>query len=263
MDQVKPKMSRERPRDSREFDTSSLGDHHAAILHRDYSAHFWRWSFARRFVSMKDNVLEVGCGPEWPLAKILTGGIQRLVNSYVGVDLNKVKPTNSQRIAVLGEFDFVRRWRELEFDGGYDVIVHYEVIEHMKVVHGRALLKACHALLRSEGIMLMSTPCYDGVRHAANHIHEYDVDELRRYVEAAGFDVLNRFGTFMDIKHIGKELPTLPADCNLQPENLRKAVQIVKQRLEQYFDNDAISCIFAPLYPDTARNNLWVCQKKK
>jgi len=31
--------------------------------------------------------------------------------------------------------------------------------------------------------------------------------------------------------------------------------------LSDYFDNDAISNIFGPLYPDHARNNLWVCRR--
>lgn len=101
----------------------------------------------------------------------------------------------------------------------------------------------------------MSTPVYDGVRHAANHIHEYMVPELQKAVEKAGFKVERRFGTFMDIKHIGKNV--------LKNESLTKAIALVKDHLEEYFDNDAISNIFGPLYPDHSRNNLWICRKPK
>ena len=67
--------SKEVNRDSRDYDTTQLHEAgHGRTLHRDYSAHFFRWSFARRFVSVKDNVLEVGCGEDKPLSKILTGG---------------------------------------------------------------------------------------------------------------------------------------------------------------------------------------------
>lgn len=256
-------ITRSISRDERDFDTTQLKlSGHGRTLHRDYSAHFWRWSFARNFIGPKDDVLEIGCGEEKPLSKILTGGAAARVNKYVGVDLNKLKPSNSQRLTFHGEFDFTKRHKELLKDNpdGFDVVVHYEVIEHMKVIHGRKMLKACLASLKPGGIMLMSTPVYDGKRHAANHIHEYYVDELQKEVEKAGFVVERRFGTFMDIKHIGKVNPTSP-DGEYDDNEIGAAIKIVRHYLGQYFDNDAISNIFGPLYPDHSRNNLWVCRK--
>lgn len=251
---------REKNRDDRDYDTTQLKEAgHGRTLHRDYSAHFFRWSFARRFISVKDNVLEIGCGEDRPLSKILTGGAAAHVNKYVGVDLNKLKSSNSQRLTFLGEFNFVEQYKELAKkglvpDNGFDVIVHFEVIEHMKVEHGTKMLKACNELLAPNGTMLMSTPCYDGVRHAANHIHEYTVEELEALVSKCGFRIDNRFGTFMDIKGIGKCEPTL--SCS------NDAVKEVYKALSAYYDNDALSCFFAPLYANDARNNLWVLKKK-
>lgn len=258
--------SREVVRDQRDYDTTQLREAgHGRTLHRDYSGHFWRWSFARRFITAKDNVLEVGCGEDRPLSKILTGGAAGHVNRYVGVDLNKLKPSGSQRLDFHGEFNFNDRYKELlkgEFKDGFDVVVHYEVIEHMKVEHGTKLLKAAFACLKPGGVMLMSTPCYDGVRHAANHIHEYTVPELQKATEKAGFEVERRFGVFMDIKHIGKQAPEAAGStAGIYTGEMHQAVKLVRKGLEEYFDNDAISCIFAPLYPDHARNNLWVCRK--
>lgn len=267
--------TREVARDSREYDTTQLhAAGHGKTLHRDYSAHFFRWSFARRFIGAKDHVLEIGCGEDKPLSKILTGGAAAHVNTYVGVDLNKLKPSNSQRLTFHGEFNFVDRHKELinpksSLPGarqeGFDVVVHYEVIEHMTVANGAKLLKACFTCLKPGGIMLMSTPCYDGVRHAANHIHEYTVPELQKATEKAGFKVENRFGTFMDIKHIGKAAPGhVPHGVNMpDATQFSKQVANVRTALSQYFDNDAISNIFGCLYPDHARNNLWVCRRPK
>lgn len=255
---------REKTRDTRDYDTTQLRESsHGRSLHRDYSAHFWRWSFARRFITAKHDVLEIGCGEDRPLSKILVGGAAAHVNTYVGVDLNKLKPTSNQRLTFHGEFNFVDRHKELlkAKPEGFDIVVHFEVIEHMKVEHGAKLLKACHAVLKKGGVMLMSTPCYDGKRHAANHIHEYTVPELQRAAEKAGFVVEQRFGTFMDIKHIGKIDPTMN-DMGAHPNEMGKAVKIIRRGLEKYYDNDAISCIFAPLYPDHSRNNLWICRKK-
>jgi 2-polyprenyl-3-methyl-5-hydroxy-6-metoxy-1,4-benzoquinol methylase len=239
-------------RDQRDYDTTQLHEAgHGKTLHRDYSAHFFRWSFARRFIKPTDNVLEIGCGEDRPLSKILTGGAAARVNTYVGVDLNKLKPSGSQRLTFHGEFNFVERYKELlkAQPKGFDVVVHLEVIEHMKVQHGASLLKACLASLKPGGVMLMSTPCYDGKRHAANHIHEYTVPELQKATERAGFKVERRFGTFMDIKHIKKDK--------------REGVAAVAAMLSEYFDSDAISNIFGPLFPDHARNNLWICRKPK
>lgn len=251
---------REKTRDEREFDTTQLHmAGHGRTLHRDYSAHFFRWSFARRFITAKDNVLEVGCGEDKPLSKILTGGAAAHVNTYVGVDLNKLKESNSQRLTFIGEFNFVRDYKKVPAPtGGFDVIVHFEVIEHMAVPHGAKMLKACYDLLKPGGVMLMSTPCYDGRRHAANHIHEYTVPELQKAVEKAKFTVERRFGTFMDIKHLKSAKSIEAAGCVVDPA----AVLEVKNALGDYFDNDAISNIFGPLFPDEARNNLWVCRKE-
>lgn len=248
--------TKEISRDTREYDTTQLhATGHGSTLHRDYTAHFFRWSFARRHITNKSDVLEIGCGEEKPLSRILTGGAAAHVNTYIGVDINKLKPSNSQRLTFLGEFNFVERANELKKmrPDGFDVIVHFEVIEHMRVDLGAKMLKKCYELLKPGGKMLMSTPCYDGRRHAANHIHEYTVPELAEAVKKAGFkNEPQRFGTFMDIKHIGKVEPTGAS---------MKAVAEVRKALEQYFDSDAISNFFGPLYPDHARNNLWICTK--
>ena len=106
--------SREVSRDERDYDTTQLHmAGHGRTLHRDYSAHFFRWSFARRFITREDDVLEVGCGEEKPLSKILTGGTAPCVKNYVGVDLNKLKPSNAKRLTFHGEFNFVERYKEL------------------------------------------------------------------------------------------------------------------------------------------------------
>ena len=247
--------TKEVSRDTRDYDTTQLHEAgHGRTLHRDYSAHFFRWSFARRFVSAKDHVLEVGCGEDKPLSKILTGGAAAHVASYVGVDMNKLKPSNSQRLKFLGEFNFVERWKEVQAlrPEGYDVVVSMEVIEHVNSKFHLKFMKAIYDVLKPGGRALISTPAYDGVRMAANHIYELTVDELNSLSRKAGFKVTRRFGTFTDIKHIGK---TETDRCST------KAVAEVRKALAEYFDNDAISNIFGPLYPEHARNNLWVLEK--
>jgi 2-polyprenyl-3-methyl-5-hydroxy-6-metoxy-1,4-benzoquinol methylase len=248
-------------RDARDFDTTQLHEAgHGRTLHRDYSAHFFRWSFARRYIKATDTVLEIGCGQDKPLSKILTGGAAASVGKYVGVDLNKLKPSSSQRLTFIGEFNFIERFKELLklHPEGYDVIVCMEVIEHFHSRFMPAFIKAVSACLKPGGKLLLSTPVYDGKRMAANHINEMDVPTLQAHIEKGRLKVARRFGTFMDIKHIGKVEPQVPGMDN---KKLLEAIKLTRQGLEQYFDNDAISNIFGCLYPDNARNNLWVVEK--
>jgi len=248
-------MTKQIQRDARDYDKTQLRETgHGNSLHRDYSAHFFRWSFARRYIRPSDSVLEVGCGQDLPLYKILTGGAARNVDTYLGVDLNKLKAVSKNKNNFFGEFNFVEDYAKVKAfkPEGFDVLVTFEVIEHMRVDLGAQMLSACFECLKPGGTMLISTPCYDGVRHAVNHIHEYTVPELQDYLIKAGFVVNARYGTFMDIKHFKQQL---------LDDNVQSAVDTLMPLLSKYFDSNAVSNIFAPLYPDHSRNNLWVCHK--
>lgn len=263
------KDAKEKSRDDRDYDTTSLSpeSHHGKNLHRDYTAHFFRWSYARRFIKPTDNVLEVGCGEGRPLYRILATNQLQLFNHYVGVDLNQLPAWQVKRAEFFGGFNYSADWKKLinkirpetramlAASGGFDVAINMEVIEHMKPEHGAQLLKGIFAQLRPGGVLLLSTPCYDGKRHAANHIHEYTVPELQKAIEKAGFTVERRFGTFMDVRHLK------PATVKEALPDIATSISRAVAELEAYFDRDAISNFFAPLLPDHARNNLWVCRK--
>jgi hypothetical protein len=126
--------------------------------------------------------------------------------------------------------------------------VCFEVIEHMTTEHGLGLLRGLYSALEAGGHAFISTPCYDGRRHAKNHIHEYTVPELREVIEKAGFAVIKRIGTFADIKEIRTD----------------RLAHDIMNKLGVYYDNDALSCMLAPaIDPDKARNNFWVLKKEK
>jgi 2-polyprenyl-3-methyl-5-hydroxy-6-metoxy-1,4-benzoquinol methylase len=199
-------------------------------------------------------VLDIGCGQDKPLLGILRGGPSVNVKKYVGVDLNKIRPSEDSKADFYGEFNFVERWKELKVHAPFDVVVNLEVIEHMNVKHGAEFLKGIRELLKPGGLMILSTPCYDGVHHAANHIHEYTVPELQALLEKSKFKVCKRYGTFIDIKHYRKPQGKVP------PETAATVLKMTAL-LEDYLDNDALSCFFAPLFPDHARNNLWLCSR--
>ena len=256
-------MKREKNRDDRNYDTTQLRfSSHGQSLHRDYSAHFFRWCFAKRICKATSNVLDIGCGQETPLLRILTGGAARSCNVYVGCDLNRLRETKSQNCYLFGKFNFVERAGELieKFPDKFDMITHFEVFEHMLPVHGLKMLDNCKSLLSENGVMIMSTPCYDGKHHAANHIHEYDNDELKQAIELSGFQIEKRFGTFMNIRDIGKDHGRFDTDPAAE---LQEPITKLFEMLSAYYSNDALSCFFAPIYPDRSRNNIWICKHKK
>lgn len=235
--------------DPREFDTTSCTQNsHGTRVHRDYAAHFFRWGFAHRYIRMGMKVMDVGCGVDQPLPRILTDKMSHVPKLYVGVDFD---PRIKQRwqfawLKVQGGFDFTRKWKTLAKDGPFDVIMNFEVIEHMHKASGRKLLAGMHGLLKEGGKVLLSTPCYDGRRMAQNHIHEYTIPELQKEIVKAGFEIVARYGTFMDVKELKKA---------------NAIHQAVAKELRGYYGDEVLSCFLAPLYPDQCRNNLWVLTK--
>lgn len=251
-------------RGEREFDSSSLRESsHGRYVHRDYAAHWFRWQHALRFVKAGMRVLDVGCGPDQMMTKVLCASQSHVPDLWVGVDVQKL-PRKSQ-IAwarVLDEFDVTRRWGELLRDncgvwacqahkapGPFDVITCFEVIEHMPVDRGRALLKALKALVKPDGVILLSTPVYNGNHMAANHIHEYGFDELAAEIKRAGLTIDRVVGTFMTSQAI-KRVAT-PAQRAL-----------VEELHAKWYAWDILANFLAPLYPEASSNCCWVLRKE-
>ena len=228
-------------RDNRDYDLTRMNLKRAKDnLNRDYSASFFRYSFARKFFSIHDNILEIGCGYNTPLARLIKSHSYQLVNTYTGVDMCPLEELHSNNIFLRGEFNFVERWKELA-NIKYETIIRLEVIEHMRVEFGTKLLKACRELIEPDGIMLFSTPIWNGKTQSPNHVHEYTIIELEALVKSVGFKVHERFGTQINIR------------------TLKQHFDIPKAMLK-YFDNNALSCIFAPMFPELSKCVFWTCK---
>jgi len=161
---------------------------------------------------------------------------------YNGIDLNK-QPEGSicpSWASIWWEFDFIADFIELK--GPYDTITCFEVIEHMEVEDGHTLLTNIRALMDQRSTLYLSTPVFNGAA-AVNHIHEYEIEELQNLIEEAGLKVKKRWGTFASKPEIVKAMSD-------------EEVSIF-ERLGQYYSGEVMSIMFAPLYPDFSRNNLW------
>lgn len=235
---------------NREFDRTSLHAHVQGYqVHRDYASHFFRWGWvSRKFIDPSKRVLDIGCGPDAALVRVLSYKANGIPRSYVGVDLNRLDPDKMPGFkwcTFRGNFNFAKQWKKL--GGEFEVIVCLEVAEHMNMKAMRQMLRGALQMLAPGGVMLLSTPVFNG-KMAVNHINEMTVATLQKELEKAGWQVNKRYGTFMS-------------------DGDRKRVATPEQnelveKLKEYYSTDVLSCFLAPLYPDASRNNLWLLSKQ-
>lgn len=235
-------------RGARRFDQSQLKESsHGNYVHRDYAAHWFRWGFAARFCKKGARVLDIGCGQDMPLPKILNYSSFRLPELYVGLDLNPIpKHRNYHWGRVHEKFNFVEDYKKLlkEYPKRFTVITCFEVIEHMGVEDGQRLLRGIKAHLADDGLALLSTPVYNGKHMAAAHIHEYRYEELRKAILRAGLGIERVHGTFMSAADVKKAAT---------PEELA-----VIKPLTEYYSWDVLANFLAPNHPEAADNCCWI-----
>lgn len=247
----------------KEVDTTFLSLDHASergFIHRDYLAHCLRWSHVAKFLNAGGlyktaHVLDVGCGRETPLPKLLySSRLTHTTGSYTGVDVGPIlepksinTTTGKFRMELHPKTDF------LKFTGrkdGYNVIVSFEVMEHVEPHHTSMLLRRIREKLAVGGTAFVSTPCYDQKTGAAdNHVNEMSFQAFKALVELAGFTVVDVWGTFASQRDYKKELGKNGLD-----------IQDVFDKLNEYYDSNVLACLFAPLFPELARNCIWKLQ---
>ena len=80
-------------------------------------------------------------------------------------------------------------------------------------------------------------------------IQEFNHKELEKLIKEAGFNIINKYGTFASIR----DYKPLMNEWQLNMYN----------GLKDYFDANLLSNIMAPFFPEQSRNTLWVFEKKK
>lgn len=244
-----PRQSNKVVDEDRRFDRTALTETSRGDgVSRDYAAHFFRWGFTDNFVEDGvTRILDVGCGIDCALARVISRNVHYRIKKYVGVDLNKQprRVVGNRWAEFKWEFEFTSMWKSL---GTFDLVTCFEVIEHMGVPDGRKLLKGLKGCCEPGGTILLSTPVFSG-KAAANHIHEYRVDELKLEIEKSGLRVINRFGTFARSDKIKKVVT-------------KEELTLIKE-LNKWYTWDVLSCFLAPKYPDASSNNIWVLKHKE
>ena len=104
-----------------------------ASIHRDYLAHVYRWQYVVKWLakSMRyktTNLLDVGCGYDIPLYRILAGN-RRSVAHYTGVDIGKIREPQYKCKAprTLLSYTPIHTVEK----GNYNLITSFEMLEHV------------------------------------------------------------------------------------------------------------------------------------
>lgn len=222
------------------------------FIHRDYIAHCLRWSHFVKYISANKRyesatIVDIGCGRELPLAKMLYSS-RFIPAEFHAVD---VGPIEADAMAKFHSGKFpITFWPKTDFvkwavgrENTADFITCFECLEHVEPKHMLEILAAIRSVLKPGGIAFISTPCWDVVSCAANHVNEMRYEALGAVFEENGFAIQEVFGTFASIREY---------EPHLAPSH-REAFE----DLRAYYDVNLLACIFAPFYPQYSRNCLW------
>jgi len=229
------------------------------VFHRDQFAHVFRWTHVLKRAELGMNILDVGCG-SGNCAELLYRNRYK-ATQYLGVDIRpQTVEANNQKFESIPwiSFEVCDIVKAIPFfrpntEESWDIIVCFEVFEHIGKYHGQALLDNIVGCMGSKTILLVSTPCYDAqVGAADNHIINGEIGEFTYYefkiLLETKLKIVNNFGTFASKKDYKKFIPT-----DLKP---------YFDRLNEYYDDNLISNLMAPLFPEHSRNVLWECKLK-
>lgn len=225
------------------------------MFHRDRFAHYLRWSYVLRKVKNWDtaSILDVGCGDANLLKTLYVN--RRSPQLYHGVDIREQLVARLRddweavnRMFLFSYQDVVNESLPMSPDGDWDYVTCFEVCEHVGKENVPKLLDNIRDVMSPATTLLLSTPCYDPtVGAAGNHIIGGEVGELTLKEMGAlmndRFEVVRMFGTFSSKKDI---YPLLD-----------EHEQQLYDRLEEYYDANVMSVVFAPLFPEASRNVIW------
>lgn len=239
------------------------------VFHRDQFAHFLRWTHVLKEAKIGETIVDFGAG-KCNLLEVLYRNrfkpAKYIALEYKASEMDKAreKYANLKFPAEFHQQDIIKP--ELDFSKFQaDRVVSFEVAEH---VGTQNVLEAPYPFLKNfmacggpNARYYLSTPNHDPeVGAAGNHtydsgdgqgirVQELDHFELQAAIEAAGFEIVNKFGTF--------------ASQRDYKESLNEWQQKMFEALTKYYDSNLVSNLMAPVIePELARNTLWVLKRK-
>lgn len=149
-----------------------------------WNEHFARYAFAARLARNR-RVLDVACGAGYGSFELA-----QVARQVIGIDVSEEAVQHAAAAYRHPGLRFeVASAESLPYaDGSFDLIVAFEVIEHLK--NYRALLSEARRLLAPNGQLVVSTPnrvYYEETRRISGpnpfHEHEFEFEEFKRELE--------------------------------------------------------------------------------
>ena len=235
------------------------------VYHRDMFAHYLRWSHILKVIKPHERVVDFGCG-QGDLIEVLYRN-RHIPSAYFGFDVRtrtveklaeKYKKNDWARFF---NVDLVKAVPQtfVDMNMNADHVVSFEVVEHIGQTNIHRYLENFKACGNAEATYYLSTPNYDpSVGAAGNHTYdaldgrgvqpqEFEHWELSRILQEH-FKIERKYGTFASIR----DYKPLLDEAQLRLFN----------KLSEYYDTNVLAVIFAPLFPEKARNCIWIMRRK-
>lgn len=236
------------------------------VFHRDQFAHYLRWTHVLKDAKIGERVVDFGGGK----AELLEVLYRNRYKPELYVDIDIRPQTIKKAAEKFGGLNFSTEWVVADLvDTSFDwdqfkgtMVVSFEVAEHVGKQNIAKFLDNFKRCGGPDARYYLSTPNYDStVGAAGNHtydsgdgrgldVQEWGHFELEEQILAAGFELVDKFGTFASQRdYVGT--------LNDWQEKMFEA-------LSRYYDSNLVSNIMAPVVePELARNTLWVLKKAK
>jgi predicted SAM-dependent methyltransferase len=143
--------------------------------------------FLRALLRDGMTLLDIGAGMKGMKAEIANLGIKLI---YKSMDVDRGNPHDYYDVESISE--------------RFDVIIMFEVIEHMSLQEGMELLKKLYARLNDRGIIVISTPnIFNPARYMRDATHKtfYAYDELCGLLNIASFEIKEVYRSYNDAFH--------------------------------------------------------------
>jgi SAM-dependent methyltransferase len=243
-------------------------------IRKDEISHIGRYYKAiRTMLNIQSNlkrplrILDLGCGECYTMQLFYKSVILKksdIVSRYIGIDIDRpmVEKTKEKRSSMLNACNGKIIVQDLTVnpnlkvkDNYFDLILCFEMVEHIKPEFLEAILAEINRVLSKKGTLLLSTPNRDGAgnnKFPKDHIYEYGCLELSSILKKH-LTLNSKHGISVALKVVPKEI-----------------IEANKEILDKIYGsfgeagrNPFTSTIIAPLIPPEYCNNvLYECSKK-
>ncbi len=209
-------------------------------------------------------ILDLGCGEIYTMRTLYKSFQVKksdVVQRYIGVDIDDIMlgRVKEQYHSLLKAINGKLVVKDITIDNHipvkdnyFDLIVWFEMIEHVKPEFIPPMFEELHRVLNPDGVLLVSTPNSKGsnAKLPKDHVFEWDYDALVKVMEESSFRVITTRGVCINISRI-------PA------EEKEKRAGLIKRVYEAFGENTAFSStVLGPFFtPRYCKNVVYTLRK--